>query len=100
MISLEHPPHFIAFTKNDLIVTYQKNARERWEIPRQELEPIYRLHGIVDITKPEFILNGSFYGTNLTYILCDSEQSFDIHTEMELKIVNRLLKEGNLSKWM
>ena len=63
-------------------------------VARQDLETLFKPDGNIFLaTSSEFLKTGNLVTESATYFLTDSLQSFDIDTELELKIANFLIEK-------
>lgn len=60
----------------------------------QDLPPLYRLNGIVDVIDVRNLKGNSLYGQTIGYILIEEDRAVDIDTELDFRYAEFLLKEG------
>ena len=64
---------------------------------RQLLPPVYSLNGVVDVIRPECILNGkTLYGSDMRLLEVDEEFALDIDTEIDFQMAELVMKSRGL----
>ncbi len=63
----------------------------------QDLPPLYRLNGIVDVINVRNLQRNELYGQTMGYILIEEERAVDIDTELDFRYAEFLLKEGGFT---
>lgn len=80
----EHHPNWMKVLKGDYAVPLLKLKKSEEKVRSQDLMPVYRLNGIVDVIDVRNLKTDSLYGKKMSYILIDSFRSADIDTAEDL----------------
>ena len=86
--AVEHPPSWQRRIEAGLLVPYENGPEpER----RQLQEPVYRLNGAVDITRPDGVRDHGIFGGRVRPYVMPAERSVDVDTELDLAVVEAFL---------
>jgi CMP-N-acetylneuraminic acid synthetase len=89
----EHPYWMVKFEK-DKLFPFLENIDKNKFYQRQLLPDLYIFNGGVDVMRSEIILNeNSLYGKDIRGSIMPPDRSIDIDNELDLKIVDFLIKE-------
>lgn len=90
---VEYHPCWMKRIEGDRILPFMKLDREYTR--RQDLPPVYKANGVVDVTRRKFIMDeGRMLGDNVKAIFMEPMPSLDIDTELDFLIAERVLEEG------
>lgn len=91
---VEHHPYWMLKVIGDRaypLIEVEENKYPR----RQDLPPIYRLNGAVDVSRRDNIIEkNTLYGEDIRVIIMDQARSIDIDTELDFAIAEMILKKG------
>jgi CMP-N-acetylneuraminic acid synthetase len=90
----EHHPHWMKKLDGDYAKPFMQLDESEENVRSQDLPPVYRLNGMVDITSITNLDTTSLYGQKMGYILIDQSRSIDIDTPTDFFIAECILKKN------
>ncbi|MBI2573115.1 acylneuraminate cytidylyltransferase family protein [Candidatus Woesearchaeota archaeon] len=76
----QHHPYWMKKLEGDFAVPFIDLGKPDEKLRSQDLPPLYRLNGVVDITQVTNLSTDSLYGKKMSYILIEEERALDIDT--------------------
>ncbi|MCZ7401013.1 MAG: acylneuraminate cytidylyltransferase family protein [Candidatus Methanoperedens sp.] len=89
---VEHHPYWMLKVEGDRAFPLIEGEEEKYP-RRQDLPPIYRLNGAVDVSRRDNIIEkNTLYGKDMRVIIMDQARSIDIDTEIDFTIAEMIIK--------
>lgn len=88
----EHHPYWMKKLDGDFAVPLMDLGKPDEKLRSQDLPPVYRLNGVVDIISVKNLGSGVMYGKKMGYILIDTHRSVDLDTPFDLFLAECALK--------
>jgi len=89
----DYHPYWMKRIEGDRILPFMNLDREYTR--RQDLPPVYKTNGVVDVTRHEFIMSkGTLLGDDVRAIFMEPVPSLDIDSELDFLIAEKILEEG------
>ncbi len=76
----QHHPYWMKKLDGEFAVPFIDLGKPDETLRSQDLPPLYRLNGVVDITRVANLSTESLYGKKMSYILIEEERALDIDT--------------------
>lgn len=90
---VDYHPYWMKRLEDDRILPFMELDREYPR--RQDLPPVYKANGVVDVTRRKFIMDeGRMLGDNVRAIFMELIPSLDIDTELDFLVAEKILEEG------
>jgi CMP-N,N'-diacetyllegionaminic acid synthase len=99
LTKVQHHPYWMKQLDGSVATPFIDLGKPDEKLRSQDLPPLYRLNGVVDVLKVDNINTDSLYGESMSYILLDEEQSLDIDTLEEFEwgeLLYNKKKENNV----
>lgn len=91
---VEHHPYWMLKVVGDRAYPLIEGEEKKYP-RRQDLPPIYRLNGAVDVSRRDNIIEkNTLYGEDIRVIIMNQTRSIDIDTELDFAIAEMILKKG------
>ena len=88
----EHHPYWMKKLEDETAVPLINTGKPDEQLRSQDLPPIYRLNGVVDIISIKNLKTGILYGKKMGYILIDHYRSVDLDTPFDLFLAECTIK--------
>jgi len=85
LTKVQHHPYWMKKLDGDLAKPFIDLNKPDEKLRSQDLPPLYRLNGVVDILKVSNLETDSLYGKSMGYILIDEFRALDIDTLDDIK---------------
>lgn len=81
LTKVNHHPYWMKVLDGNVAKPLIDVGKPDEQLRSQDLPPVYRINGVVDVFKRQNLEHGSLYGNNMGYIIIDEERSLDIDTK-------------------
>ena len=82
---VKHHPYWMKKLEGDFAKPFMDLGVPEEKLRSQDLPPLYRLNGVVDVVNVRNLSTGKLYGNSMGYILIDEDRSPDIDTLDDFK---------------
>ncbi len=80
LTKVQHHPYWMKKLEGDFAIPFIDLGKPDEKLRSQDLPPLYRLNGVVDIMRVVNLSTDSLYGKKMSYILIEEERALDIDT--------------------
>jgi len=88
-------PYWMFKNINEELIPFIPNINIMNYYQRQLLPDCYRINGVVDVLKPDIVINNeNHYGNHIGYVELNDFHSIDIDTELDFELSNFLIEKG------
>ncbi len=94
LTNVQHHPYWMKKLDGNIAVPFLNLEKPEEKIRSQDLPPLYRLNGVVDVLHVKNLSSDSLYGKTMGHILIEEARSLDIDTQEDLELGEYYLSQA------